>query len=530
MRKPTPVLAALVVWVCEPVAFSKEFHAEEFNIDVRVQHGNVVEIAETTVFNFTTGTFTTAFRNIRWPDADRIEIVEASVDGERGGVQITGSSSPVRVRWRFAPTANATRTVRLRYRVHGAVRQTPDGDALLWPLLPNRREYRVQRSEVTLRYPAPPVRVSIDGADRVDPMDGSAVAVLSDIPRRDDPMLTALFPAGSLIGIPPRWQQSRSEYRSGLVKGLLYGGLAGLLILALAFQWLGGLPSRIEPGTNAGGDPPFDLPPTVAAFLAGRTGSATGLLADLARRGVLSIEATSGFWGRKFQVTRTDKPERLSEHERVFLETAFGGGESQADMSGIAVRVRKRWGAVSNAVWKELDSSGYVDGERRRLKQHAKGFALSALAASLVLIFIAVVMRANGEALGIFSAIGGAAMVVAIWAAVKAANLEVWTLSGAQRAAEARAFLANMKELSRARSPHDGLDFDRWLPYAAALGVGVAFSKAWQRVPAWYPATAGGDGGEVASFLLLMNSSDTSFAAGADGGSDGGGGGDGGAD
>jgi hypothetical protein len=533
MHKQLPAVIALAFALAAPPILAKQYHVERFDIDIHISSAGTLEIEETTAFSFRGGPFTYVYRDVAADKTDGLEFIEALLDGRSIAAQVRGPS-PLRVRWDFPTTSDAVRTTTLRYRVRGAIRHTSDGDELAWTLFPRKAKYRIGGSRIEVNYPttvgAPEIAVRGARAE-IQRSDGSAVVTLRDVKASRNVVLRARFPSGSLISAPPRWEQTRSDNRRRILTGLLYGGVCGIVLVVLVLLWMPKTPAPYSTGTTASTEPPPNMPPALFAVLANRINAAQGLLVDLARRGAVRIDEQPGRWGRKFRITHLASPVALAPYERNFLETGFRHGETELSLSEFASRVQFGWRAISRAIRAELHSQGLIDPDRERTKHGIKTTAIVSLLGGLALGVAAAVLKQSPEIRGFLLMLGGSSLLLAIIAGMMVASADVWSYPGAERAAQAKSFARHLSDVTRGRAAYTPSVFETWLPYAAAIGLGSAFTKRVKRyadtvLPDWFASMHGADGADAA-FVAFMASSD----AGAGGGDGGGasGGGDGGA-
>src|SRR6478672_6847455 len=107
MRLTRAVLTLVLLVSIAPLANAKSYSARRFDSQVRVNRGGSLEVTETVIFTFETGTFDHVFREISTRKTDGIEIVSATMDGRNfpigagiDHVQVSGKSR-IRVEWRF---------------------------------------------------------------------------------------------------------------------------------------------------------------------------------------------------------------------------------------------------------------------------------------------------------------------------------------------------------------------------------------------------------------------------------------------
>ena len=156
MRSLMPVAVILLSSVS---AFGKYYEAERYDVTLRLDSQGDLAVTETVVFRFVVGPFQFVFREIAATETDGIDHVQAWFDGRPcalgtgpGEVEISGSS-PVMVRWHFAPIMSGSHTFTVQYRATGIMRPAGDSQALSWRVLPQQSNYSIGASVIDLEYP-----------------------------------------------------------------------------------------------------------------------------------------------------------------------------------------------------------------------------------------------------------------------------------------------------------------------------------------------------------------------------------------
>ena len=156
-----PILLVLLslFFVANPARAAKSYFAEYFDVQIDLQEGGSAIITETVRFHFERDPFTFAFREISLTETDGVKFLDASMDGvqmspgtQPGQVEVE-QGDPLKVTWHFSPTSNAAHVFVVRYRANGVIRKG-DGDTLVWRAIPEDHDYSIDRSTVTLIYPA----------------------------------------------------------------------------------------------------------------------------------------------------------------------------------------------------------------------------------------------------------------------------------------------------------------------------------------------------------------------------------------
>jgi hypothetical protein len=527
-----------------PASFAKSFHAERYDVQLKVDKAGMLDVTETFVFRFSGGTFTNVFREISTRETDGISDVRAFMDGqpmpaEKGPwyVEIEDGST-VEVRWHFEPVSDTTRTFTLKYRVAGAIRKEENEDRLVWAALPPNRKYRIDASDVVLEYPVDlsPPAVGVSGKRAAILFEGQrAMARMSSIKKDNKVNFRAQFAKDSFNSPKPAWSIRRENRRTDFASGFQAAGLVALPLIAVAIllvvrlrgsEWSpssGNAPASVS-------HPPADSSPAVAARLAGSAHGASGLMMELARRGVLRIEEAEKkkFGSHDFRVIRAAAVRTRANHEERFIEVLFPEGETEVLMSKAAPRLQSKWGGVSAAIRRELATAGVLDEERRRRKIQITTAGVIGFFVGLAVAGGGAVLFNSGEAAtaGLLVAAGIALAVVGLFASIAGGSMSEWTPAGESLAGQWKGFRNYLKDLCKGRSPLPGPDaIEHFLPHAAAFGLAPALLKRQREtgrvaLPPWFAAlhSAGDEGAAFASYVALWAVASSSSSAGASAG------------
>lgn len=393
-------LFRVLLWVVAAVlstggspSFAKRYHVSNHDVDIDVLANGDLHITETLGYSFDVGTFTYAYRKIPVRRFDDIEFVSlTSPDGPLtiDRREITdGWTRSLRLRWSFPPTETA-RTFRLEYIAHGALKIRDGRHVLDWSAVGDEWRVPVGSVDVTVRLPGdfgtdvttrPEARTAVrDGA--------TEVAFHRDrVGRRDGWRIVVEFPR--LAGVaPPLW----TEKRPGPARVLVPGGLSLVLLLSMIWWRVGRVVPTGERSPVASYPEP-DLSVAEAACLAHLDEDRRALIAvifDLARRGILRIEARagSGLLGtRSFRVEAI--PLGRTDDLPPWDGKVTAGLEADPQLKAFG----KRRGKVSEVVRelrKGLRRRGLISTEREALR--AKWLAVSVGLGLLATVFTVVVL------------------------------------------------------------------------------------------------------------------------------------------
>ena len=571
LTRPVQVLAsvfagfALLAGSVQPV-LAKSYFAERFDVEINLQPNGDLLVTETVAFNFEGGPFTFVFRDIIPNELDRLEFVSARMDGtvlprgnQAGQVEVGQDGDALKIVWHFEPVNDSQHVFELTYWVVGAVRQTNQGDGLVWKAIPPEHEYPIQFSEIRLILPAgitptQPVKLRNQPIEPFE--DGRTILFrLKDIPADSEQVVEAYFSPGSLIQQPPLWQAARLERGRQLRAGLPYAvGLAGGIVLLCGLaasrvrrRYEIEPASVIPPGIIS--EPPDELTPAAAGYLLNNGRSTVlhlfAVLLDWARRSWIKMEFMEGkglFKARDFRLYPLER-RAASEHESFIQEMVFPAEDSAARseiyLSKVGQLLLRGQNHFNRLLTHDLLRLGLIRQEalqeRTRLNRMASFlffFGFTVAVAGLVLIgsnfltpFIGVLLL--GVGLGLI--VG----VLLLW--VSAAKLNIFTQAGLIRFQRWQSFRNYLQSLTK--KENSTLLRPEWLesflPYAMAFGLGDQWVKAYRDVGlstilSW--AYTAGDSGIDGSILTAVISTSTVDASGGGGGGgDGSGGGSSGA-
>ena len=343
------VLTALGLLLCgfgAVAAANRVYHYESINADISILANSDIQISETQTFVFTSGDFHYGFR---WIPTDRLESI-GNVEVWEGDRQYlpnpsvkewidvrekTGKSpggetyayatwtekGKFWIGWWFPETVNKSRTIELRYTVHGGLRINSPADQLYWKAIFGDRETYVGSSKVIVHLPqaVPSQQISIFSygvpATKRIVGDQTIELLTHRIPADQELEIRVYFPHGIVSGVPSAWQtklEQRETYNARVkpvvnlsltLFGLVVVPLLGTLWIRRAFSRKGRLP-EIGPMPQLQYSPPSDLPPALVSLVTSANVGAAGLTAtvfDLANKGILEIVQTERqrWWGKQ---------------------------------------------------------------------------------------------------------------------------------------------------------------------------------------------------------------------------------------
>jgi uncharacterized protein (TIGR04222 family) len=533
-----------------PAGAAKSYYAEYFDVQIELQDGGSAIVTETVKFHFEGDPFTFAFREISSRETDGITFLDASMDGvqmspgtQPGQVEVE-EGEPLKVTWHFSPASNAAHVFVVRYRANGVIRKG-DGDTFVWRAIPEDHDYAIDRSTVTLIYPAeasvlgqPTLDWNFDAAWEANRVILTANAITAD----QDLILSAHFASDSLTNAAPRWQIQKENAAAAAARALPAGLLAGFATLLLGglglFTYLRADRRDLNssPVTYTA-IPPADVSPAVVGKLTRQQHSFMGAIFDLAQRQAVEVREEKGFWGTKnYMLVRTDRAVSLKPFERALMDVIFKSGETQVNMSEAGSRLAVQNNVFEDALEQELLQRGWLDPDRLRKRTVLLKIGLFALFLAIG-VFLAVILSGSGwsqnlDLAVLLGAVAGATLgifILAIVLLIYAGTSSVLTPSGEEQSARWKGFAEYLKQASKGREPAIRPDyFERYLAYAAVFGLDANWAKYFQNLggvplPGWFHALSGSRG-DFGAMVAVMASSDSSGAgAGAGGGASGGG-------
>ncbi len=539
------LLCAAALLVFAAPAHAKSYSADRFDSHIRVLPNGSIEVTETVVFRFESGTFSQVFRDIPKRRTDRVEVIRGTLDertlpfGDGPGQLEISERSKVRVRWHFPePVAESTHTFTLTYRVDGVVFQTDDGDYFNWRALPGEHNYRIRESNITIEHPvAPsgPPRVRPSRVAEVDVDSTPAVTTVSGQSLRNNGWIEVAlaFPAGSLIAAPPAWQQAQQRADAlaprWMMAALILLG-AGLMLWFFMWQQYD-TPHRSGMAVETLFSPPDDLKPAIAGALSsnGRVNleHAMGTIFDFADRGEIVIreEAKSMLGQRNFVLERRRAGRPLAGHEQAVLDLVFthkGHQESMVSLSKARQRLTAGFNRFKTQLLEEMTNAGLIDRDRQAV--HRRFGVLATVILVLALVILAVCAMLLVDTYRAWPLLlPGALVAVAIVGYTLLGAPTPLSNEGIRRGERWRAYRRHLRDVARHEASLASRSPDSVLAVAIALGLASAWAKLLKStpglVPPWFHAFAtSDDDGAFPAFVAYGGASAASSHGGGGGG------------
>ncbi len=555
MYRRIPIVFFILVvslLVVTPAYAAKPYYAERFDVQIDLQEDGSALITETVEFQFSGDPFTFVFREISARNTDGLTFIEASLDGnplpqgtQSGQVEVE-FGDPLKVTWHFAPTSNTSHIFVVRYQAEGVIR-TGGADTLIWRAIPEKHEYTITNSTITLIYP-PEARLVEEPILEWDFdstwQENQIILTAGNIAENEDLILTARFAPGSLTDTAPRWQAQSEQRSAAAASALPIGFMAGMGTLILGglglFTYARAQARELNiPAVIPTAGLPSDLAPAVAGKLTGHGHTFMGTIFDLARRGVLEVRQEKSRLGAKtYKLVRTGKETSLRPYERGLLDALFGPEGSKINMNEIGGRLSAQTAPYEEQLEQELLQRGWLDPERKDKRTRLTVKAGLILVASLLLFILSMVGTSEnltGNSLWLprlvaLAGISAGVFILSLPSLIYAQAYSTLTPAGEEQAARWKGFAEYLKRVTKNREPAISPDyFERYVAYAAVFGLGTRWAKYFQNLggaplPVWFQATAGSHS-DFGAMVAVMSASDAAGAGGggAAGGASGGG-------
>ena len=557
------LLSAAPAWAQRTLAIER-FDA---TIDVTADGSLVVEEAIRARF---TGSWNGIFRTIpvqyRTPQGLNYTLrldVESATD-DRGAelryeTSREGHNRKVKI---WVPGAqDATRTLKLRYRVENGLRFFDDHDELYWNVTGDEWDVPVETASAIVRLPEGVAGVravafrgvygSSEEAAAVVQPDGIHVTTDRNLGFREG--LTVVV--GWNPGIVRR--PTALERTAGVVYSNLPLAIPPLVLFGMLRLWRArGRDPQLAPITTRYEPPDMMTPAELGTLVDGKPDmrDITATIVDLAVRGYVHIEETEnevlfGLFSNKDYRFTLKKPRSewsgLKPHEYSLLTSLFSGDTQTVELSDLKNKFYKHLPPLREGLYKMLVSRGFYTGRPDRVRllyvvAGAVGGGLLAVASGTIMTALGM-QPVAGVAAGILSGV-----IVMLFGWIMPAR----TISGTRELEKVlgfQEFLSQVEGDRLNRMVKTPEMFEKFLPYAMALAVednwAKAFDDIYREPPQWYTGPAGVHGfrpsgltsdlGRMSTQAAsVMSSSPRSsggsgFSGGSSGGGFGGGGGGG---
>jgi len=506
-----PLALIFAVAVLAAPVFAREWHITRFDTQIAVARDGVSTVTERLDVEFR-GTFHGIYRDIpiqypgpRGSNYTLFLNVTGVTDGEGNKLKYeTSTRNGSRHLKIYIPDAvNATRTVEIHYRVTNAVRWFDDHDELYWNVTGNDWPVPIESAAATITFPTnaggnlrAQAFTGLYGSQQQDAtvrVNGDSVSVQTNGPLSMREGLTAdVYITKGVLTQPSRLTQAIWFLRSNIIVLLPLWAF----IVMLSFWWTKGRDPKPDNSVAPMYEPPKGMTPAEVGTLVDDTvhpRDITSTLVDLAVKGYLKIEEKDskmlGFTHRDY-LFHLLKPQSewgsLESHERVMLNHMFGGGAAPVHLSDLKNQFYVAIPTMKNDILAELKGKGMysVDPESAHAYVVA-GVVLTAAPFVLAQVFGAASLLDSPLLLV------GAGLIALIIVFLFARIMTAKSRKGVDTKVEIMGFqeFVNRVDSDRLkRMPPD--TFEKFLPYAMALGIENRWAKAFQGIvqnpPNWY--------------------------------------------
>jgi hypothetical protein len=541
MRRISLRLFLGLVAACLSVASlsARELKIEKFDAQIAVLPDSSVNVTESITVHFIGGPWHGLYREIPveyfTPQGMNYSLflnISRITDGSGHDLKFDSSRERHYRKLKiYVPDAdNSTQTINIQYTVSDALRFFEDHDELYWNITGDEWDVPIGQATATVSLPveAKNIRANIatgvfgaHGRNATADVTGNGVEVRTTSPLAYHEGLTVAiaFDKGA-VREPSALDKAALFFRSNWPLGLP----VAVFVIMFWLWWTTGRDPRLRP-IAAQYEPPDQLTPSEVGTLVDDSADMkdiTAAIVDLAVRGYLVIEEHNedhmmGLWKNKDYnfVLKKARGEwsGLKAHEQSLLSGIFDDGMpgDRVAMSSLQNRFYKTVPVIKNNIFDSLVGKGYY---RRRPDSVRGGY----IGIGLVVGFLAVW---GGAALGRSLGMAGAPFVIAgiLSAAVICGFgwfMPAKTVSGTRTLEGVLGFedfLAHVEADRFNRMIKTPQMFEKFLPFAMALGVEKNWSHAFQNIytepPSWYQGGTYGPAFYPYGFVSNLNAMST---------------------
>jgi uncharacterized membrane protein len=405
--------------------------------------------------------------------------------------------------------ADATRTVKVQYRVSNALRFFDEHDELYWNVTGDEWEVPIESVSAIVRLPAgasgvraTAFRGAYGSTERSDvSVESDAVLVQTSrgLGMREGLTLVVGWNPG-LVHRPTAVEKGAEAIYSNLplaIPPLIFLGMLTLWRKRGRDPELAPIATQYEPPANL-------TPAELGTLIDGKPDmrDITASIVDLAVRGYLHIAETQnerlfGLMSSKDYTFTLKKPRdgwnELKQHERDLLDALFPGSSTSVNLSELKNKFYTHLPGLRNELYGRLVRDGFYTGrpDRVRLLYVILGLVLgAAIAVVSSSIMLSLGMQpVTGIAAGILSGIIVVGFGWFMPSRTPRGTRELEKVLGF------REFLSRVEGDRLERMVKTPEMFERFLPYAMALGVEDTWAKAFEGIyttpPSWYSGPGG---------------------------------------
>jgi uncharacterized membrane protein len=410
----------------------------------------------------------------------------------------------------WVPSAvDAARTVRLRYRVSNALRFFDEHDELYWNVTGDEWEVPIETASAVVRLPAgasgvraTAFRGAYGSTEQSDvSIEPDAVRVLTSrgLGMREGLTLVVGWNPG-LVHRPTAAEKGAEAVYSNLPLAI-----PPLVFVGMLFLWRKrGRDPELAPIATQYEPPARMTPAELGTLIDGKPDmrDITASIVDLAVRGYVHIaesdnERFFGLFSSKDYTFTLQKPRdgwnELKQHERDLLDALFAGSATSVSLSDLKNKFYTHLPGLRNELYGRLVHDGFYTGRPDRVRLlyiilGLVGGAAIAFASSSIMLGLGM-QPVAGIAAGILSAI-----IVVLFGWFMPSRTPRGTRE-LEKVLGFREFLSRVEGDRLERTVKTPEMFERFLPYAMALGVEDNWAKAFEGIyttpPSWYSGPGG---------------------------------------
>jgi uncharacterized membrane protein len=506
-----PLLFCLFfLWLVAP-ASARDWHVERFDVRMSVEQDGVVTVTERldVVFN---GEYHGIYRDIpvEYPGAHGSNYtlflkVTGVTDGSGNDLKYESRTQNGNRHLKiYIPDAvDSTRSVQIHYTVTNAVRWFDGHDELYWNVTGNDWPVPIADTSASISFPSnaggnlrAQAFTGLYGSHMQDArvqVNGTSVSVETNSPLSMREGLTAdIYITKGVLTQPSKLTQAIWFLRSNFI---LLLPLWAFLVMFF-FWWTKGRDPRPDISVAPMYEPPKGMTPAEVGALvddAVHSRDITSTLVDLAVKGYLKIEEKDSkvlFFSHRDYIFHLLKPQSewasLASHERVMLNHVFNGCVTDVHLSELKNQFYIAIPTMKTNILAELKGKGMYSVDPESAHAYVLAGVLFTAAPFILAQVLGGVSLLDSPGLLIASSII-AVLIVFLFARIMTAKSQ----KGVRTKVEILGFqeFVNRVDSDRLkRLPPD--TFEKFLPYAMALGIESRWAKAFQGIvqnpPNWY--------------------------------------------
>lgn len=505
------LLLLLLLLALAAPAFARDWRIARFNTSMTVAQDGTADVQERIEVAFD-GTYHGIYRDIPiqypGPHGSSYTLFLKATSITNGEGQNLKYDSSVRDGYRrlkiYIPDAvNTVKTVDINYRVTNAVRWFDDYDEMYWNVTGNDWPVPIEYAAATITFPAGAAGnlraqafTGVYGSSEQNAkvtVENNVVRVVSNAPLSMSEGLTAdVYISKGALTQPSKFTFAMWFLRSNPVVLLPVWAF----IVMFFFWWTKGRDPRPDMSVAPMYEPPPGMTPAEVGSLmvdAVQPRDITSTIVDLAVKGYLKIEETESktlmFSHRDYTFHSLKEPgtwSSLEAHERVMLKHMFPGDATQVRLSDLRNQFYVAIPTIKENILAELRSKGMYSVDPDSAHAYVLAGVLFTAAPFILVQVFGSASLLDSPGLLIASAVI-AAIIVFLFARIMTAK----SVKGVRTKIEILGFqeFINRVDADRLkRMPPD--TFEKFLPYAMALGIENRWAKAFQGIvqnpPTWY--------------------------------------------